>query len=307
MNITQKADFILSDLSTNGGLLTVDQSNRFIRTLQEQPTMLGKVRTVPMNSPSMEINKIKFGSRVMQPASQDAAASTAVFDGRNLTEAARAKPTTSKVTLNTVEVMTEMRVRYEMLEDNIERDQLTNTMLTLLADRVALDFEDLLLNGDTTSGDAWLALRDGALKQATAHTSDAASNPLTANYLINTIKELPKQYRDDKSKVGYFVASDAEVDYRNALATRQTGYGDALLVGDQPLSVGGYKLQSAHRMPDASGLYCDPRNIIFGIQRNITMEGDKFIRSRELIFVMTARIDIKIEETDAIVKLTNIG
>jgi hypothetical protein len=49
--LSQKADFALSELTSNGGVLNPEQNDTFIRLLIDQPTMLRAVRTVPMNTP----------------------------------------------------------------------------------------------------------------------------------------------------------------------------------------------------------------------------------------------------------------
>jgi hypothetical protein len=48
------------------------------------------------------------------------------------------------------------------------------------------------------------------------------------------------------------------------------------------------------------------QNLIFGIQRDIRVETDRDIRSREFIIVLTARVALQIEDIDATVKYTNI-
>ena len=60
-------------------------------------------------------------------------------------------------------------------------------------------------------------------------------------------------------------------------------------------------------MPASKGLYVDPLNLIFGIQRKVTIEFDKDIRARVYIIVLTCRIACAVEETDAVVAYTNIG
>jgi hypothetical protein len=60
-------------------------------------------------------------------------------------------------------------------------------------------------------------------------------------------------------------------------------------------------------MPDATGILADPSNLIMGIQRNIHLEVDKDISSRNLIIVVTLRVATAIEEPDAVVKYLNIG
>ena len=65
--VIQKADLALSDLET-AGKLNPEQTDRFIRTLIDQPTLLNAVRTVAMGAPQMKINKIGFGTRILRPA-----------------------------------------------------------------------------------------------------------------------------------------------------------------------------------------------------------------------------------------------
>lgn len=63
----------------------------------------------------------------------------------------------------------------------------------------------------------------------------------------------------------------------------------------------------AAMLPTSKLLFTNPQNIIFGIQRNIRIEQGRDIRSREVIIVLTARVDVQIEETDAISKVVNLG
>ena len=66
-------------------------------------------------------------------------------------------------------------------------------------------------------------------------------------------------------------------------------------------------MKSVQLMPEALGLFTNPLNLIFGIQRQISLEFDKNISERVYIVVLTARVAVQVEETDAIVKYTNIG
>ena len=60
-------------------------------------------------------------------------------------------------------------------------------------------------------------------------------------------------------------------------------------------------------MPESNGLYSDPLNLIFGIQRQVSMEFDKDITARVYIIVLTARVAFQIEESQAIVAYENIA
>lgn len=309
----KKADFFLADLSA-GGLLTVAQNQTFIRNLIDQPTLLNQVRVIEMDTPSLELNKIGFGKRILRKANEGTALADAAIDGAFDASTsgeyrARAKPQTSKVTLETKEVIAEVRITYSALEDSIERGNLENTIYALIGERAALDLEELIIKGDTSlnNDDQYLDLTDGVLKLATAHVVDAAGAPVSAAIFNSVLKALPTKYRRNRSSMRFFTSPDVEQDYRLALSTRGTGLGDAILTGQSPVPVFGVPLVGAALMPTANILFTNPQNIIFGIQRNIRIEAEKLISEREVKIVLSARVAVQIEETDAVVKVTNLG
>lgn len=305
--IIQKADLALSDITSDGGLLHPTQFEQFVRTLIDQPTILNEARVVRMPSPKYDVNKIKFGSRILQYGSQNTAASDTEHSGRYLTQAGRSKPTTSKVQLDAKEVMAEVRIPYEVLEDNIERDQLGSTILALIAERAALDMEELIIKGDTASSDTYLALFEGLLEQATSNVVNAAGSALTPQVLNNVKKAMPTPFRRNPAEMRYYVNMDDESDYRLGISSRGSNLGDAVLVGNQPLQVFGSLMKPAAMMTAGYAVYTNPANIVFGIHRDVRIEMDRDIRSREIIYVLSARIDMKLEEETAVVKVTNLA
>ena len=307
--LSKKADMALADLTSDGGLLNPEQNDTFIRNLLDAPTMLRSVRQFPMDTPEARINKIGFGSRILRAAPQGTSP-YAEDDGTNdrwLAAAERSAPTTSQVPLTTKEVIAEIRIPYEVLEDNIERGNLENTILALIAERAALDLEELIILGDDGSGDTYIALENGVLKRTTSHVVDAANAEISASIFNNMKKALPTKYRRNLNTMRFFVSMDRESDYRLKVSGRETGLGDSILTGNQILPVLGIGMSPVALMPNANGLLCNPQNIIFGIQRNVRIEQDREIRSREIIIVLTARVGLAIEEEDAMVKLINLG
>lgn len=307
--LSKKADLALSDLSSNGGLLDAEQNDTFIRNLIDQPTMLRAIRTVPMNTPEMKVNKIGFGSRILHAANAGSSP-YAADDGTNdryLAAADRAKPGTSQVTLATKEVMAEVRIPYEVLEDNIERGGMADTVLALIAERAALDLEELILLGDTASADAYLALMNGVLKRVTSNVVDHSAATVNVALFNNLKKAVPTRFRRNLAGMRFFTSMDRESDYRVTVANRGTDLGDQILTSNAPLPVLGVPMVGAALMPNANALFLDPQNVIFGIQRNVRIEQDRDIRSREVIIVLTARIALAIEEELACAKATNIA
>ena len=305
--LIKKADIALGDLAT-AGRLNPEQTDRFLRKLIDQNTLLQRVRTVAMNGPERKINKIGFGSRILRAATSSTA----------LTQSERSKPDLGQVTLTTKEVIAQVNLPYDVIEDNIERGNVAGamqqgaggmhqTIVDLMAERAALDLEELGLRGDTASGDTYLALHDGWLKRATANIVDATGAPLSKDLIKAGVKTMPDKYLRNRTSMRHFVSVDNETEMRDIYGSRQTALGDAQVQGVLPLYVFGSELTGVPLMPGASGLFCDPQNLIFGIQRDIQVEYDKDIEARVFKIVLTARVAFQIEEIDAVVKYTNIG
>lgn len=127
--LSRKADMALADLTANGGLLLPEQNDTFIRKLIDAPTFLRAVRSHPMNAPEERINKIGFGGRILRAASQTGGQEDNGTNGRYLAKADRSAPTTSQISMATKEIIAEIRLPYEVFEDNIEGDGLKDTIL----------------------------------------------------------------------------------------------------------------------------------------------------------------------------------
>jgi len=310
-DLMQKADWSVGDLAS-GGLLNDEQSNQFIRKLLVQPTILNQSRVVTMSSPQRQINKIQFSTRILKPA----VSNTALVVGD------RSAPTTEQVLLATKEVIAEVRLPYDVIEDNIERGNIgmhtdTNgtptsggirdTIVTLIAERAALDLEELALLGDTGSGDPFLALLDGWLIQSTTNVVDLVGAEISKDTFKQGLQAMPDQYLRNRPAMRHFVSVDNEIGYRDSLANRETALGDAQIQGTSPVFGFGVQVDAASLMPAANGLTTNPLNMIFGIQRDIHIETDKDISARVYIIVLTMRMDFKYEEEEAVVKYTNLG
>lgn len=305
--LSQKADIALNDLAS-GGLLTVGQSNKFIEQLIDTPTILNEARVVPMDRPSIELNKTKFGSRVLRCA-EDGSGNRAIWSGsRALDSANRSQPDLGRITLNTKEYIAEVRLPYEVLEDQIERGGFEDTVMRMLSKRVALDIEELLIQGDAGNvSDAYLGSQDGILEYVASNQVDAAGANISASVFNNAFKAMPTQYRGDLAALRFYAAHNIVADYRLALATRQTGLGDEFLTGRSPVYVMGVQMKPVAKMPNSDIVLIDPKNVLVGFQRNIRIETDKDIQTREVIIVVTFRLALQIEEELAAVRIKNLA
>lgn len=303
--ILDKADMTSAALAANGGLRT-DQAMTFIRGLQDMPTLLRQMRVVDMPSSKYTINKIGIGTRALHGATDQVV-------GTYLADAKRTVPTTSKIELNSKEVMAEVHIPYNVFEDNVEGDNLEATILALLMDRVAIDLEELAINGDTTidsATDDLLCKCDGLLKRATSHVIDKTATPVAISLdpFSLMMKAMPNKYLRERQRMGFFVSPHAQIDYAAWLAARETGGGDARIIGDyEGIPALGSAIRGVATMGNTKALFMNPLNGVLGIQRDISLEYDRDVRARVFIFVLTLRVDVQMEETDAAVKFLGLN
>lgn len=327
MTLLRKADLAVQDLIDNGGELSPEQGAAFIRKLIKQPTLIRVCRVVEMMSPQRKINKIGFGQRILRKATSGTAlpANAQVNGGLG----GRAKPTTSQITLTSKEQIAEVRLPYDVLEDNIERASSANnepsnsgpaglrqTLIDLIAERAALDMEELGILGDPTytngsdpDDEAYLSQLSGWIYTAgnSGHVSDTEGVTISKTVFKKGAKTMPSQYLRNKAALNHFISVNQETEYRDTLADRGTALGDQMVQGNSPTYAFGSAVIPVALMPEDKGAYTDPLNLIFGIQRQVSMEFDKSITERVYIIVLTVRLDFQIEEPDAIVQYENIA
>lgn len=304
----EKAAMMLSDLST-GGLMNTTQFNTFYRKIIDTPTILREARMITMPIDSMKIEKIGFGQRVLKPG----------VEGVALADADRSKPTTSTITLNAKEVIAEVNITYDTLENNIEGEGLRDTIMTLLAERVALDLEELVINGDTSSSDTYLKLIDGLRKQAVSHIYDHAGATISKDVFKKTYAKVPTKYVRNPAEYRFYTSYSNELEWKDSIVARQTALGDNMLTtagvaNAYGVPVKGIAMLQAYDLDGAGAgtdmgsdvLFTHPKNILVGFSRNVRVEVDKDIRERKFIVVLTAKIDTLFEEEDAVAKAIKV-
>ncbi|KAB2460781.1 phage major capsid protein [Bacillus sp. CH126_4D] len=300
--IIEKADITLATLAS-GGLMNPEQADTFLRMVQSAPTILKDSRFVQMASDTRKIEKMGFGNRILRPG----------VEGTALKDSDRSAPTTSTVTLNAKEVIAEVHITYDTLENNIEGNNLQNTIMQMIAERAALDIEELIINGDKSSADTYLTLLDGLRKQATSHVIDHAAGAFSKDVFKKAYKAVPAKYLRNPKDWKFYTSHGLEVEWKDQVAARQTNLGDFSLQGGLASAYGVPVDGIAMLQPytDETNTVSDillthPKNIVVGMSRNIRIEVDKDIRARKFIIVLTAKVDAKFEEEDAVAKVIKV-
>lgn len=301
--------FDTGDLAS-GGLLNPDQAARFVTGTIDQSVILQDARRVPMRANKRIIDKITYGSKILQAAPSTGTAPSTTSE-----------PVTSKVTLDAKEVIVALDIGYDSLEDNIEGQTMMDTILMLTDKQVAFELDELLLYGDTAGATSTvLDLLDGLFKQTTTNVSDAGLVTCDADVMFDALKILPGKYLDQEANWRYYTSHNARLDYIKSLGDKavDSAFRQYLVQQSGPVSYNGVPLQKVGAIKTESltvgtdtadgsrSLLVNPRNIVFGIHRDITYEFERVPRKRIIEVTMTMRMDVKLEEELATVKINNI-
>jgi len=304
--ILEKA-FTSGDLA-NGGLMNPEQSAKFVQGIMDKSVLVGECRREPMRANKKQIDKITYTSDILQKPEAVGTEHT------NTT-----KPTTTKITLDAAEAIVAIDLGYDALEDSIEGQGLMDTIMTLTAARVGFELDKLALYGNKAgSTGTVLDILDGILLQASSNVYDVQSGELTDVVLYNALKKMPSKYYDVETNFRWYVSHLARLSYINALAAK--GVNEAfvryLIEAQEPTFQGtpvrkvpaivSEVLSVSPSVNGSQGLLINPKNIVFGIHRDITYEFMKQPRKRVVEVTVTMRIDFKLEEEPAVVKLINI-
>lgn len=310
----RRSDMALADLARDGGMLPPEAANRFIDFIQEEPTILRQARTIRMNGPQRKVDSMGFDKRILRAGRQVGGARDDGGNDRYVRAADRAAPRTRQVELNTSEVIAEIRLPYEVLEDNIEGGNFEAHVLRLMAQRVAVDLEELSLWGRSNHmTDPYLALQDGFMYRAMrdGNVLDNNGQGINPDLFANALLTMPQVYLRLLPQLRAYTTHANRIKFLQNVSKRQTGYGDSALQNNIPVTVHGLTLEAANMLATEEGgeggLVTFPQNLLYGIQRNITIETDRDIRSREIIIVLTARVAFQIDDPNAVVRLMDIG
>jgi hypothetical protein len=180
--------------AASGGLLNAEQANRFIDFVVDQSNLMRNSRVVRMRTPTMDIDKVSVGTRLMRKATE------ATDDGSN------AAVTFSKVSLSSVKLRLDWEVSTESLEDNIEGASLEDHLAQIMARQTANDLDDLLINGNTSSNNALLKALNGFVKLALAGATvvDEAGNNISRSTYDRVLRNMPTKYLQKRNELRFF-------------------------------------------------------------------------------------------------------
>lgn len=276
--------------------LSIEQVTQFIELMAASQVMLADVVTKTSSAAKWQESILDFGARIARPGIEATRLS-------NTGDYTFAKPVTGIVELSTVLLRAEIPVSDEVFEDNVAGPSIVNSLERLISDRFGFDIEDLFVNGDTGSADAYLALLDGWLISAKNDGQAVDGSTYGQDYqeifrvLLN---KLPDRFkRQLETDFRYYVPKRTEEKYRDILSSRGTALGDLMLTGTGELRYQGIKVVGVpsfaiSNTDTASVLLANHNNLYAGYHRAMKFETWRDPREGATSFVVTARVDAKV-------------
>jgi hypothetical protein len=298
-------------------VLNRQQSNRFIDLVVDTSVLLKNVRTVKVDAPKGEINKLDLGQVVTEGANTTSSNTTTT-------------PTERTVEYDTEKYRSAFDLKTDFIEDNIEGTGARDTIINMFTKAISNDTELAAISSDNSlvTGDAQsrtnnlLGVNDGFTKILLANTPsgqiiDCTGRAPSKKLFYDMKRRIPKKYRVAKPAYRWLVSSGVFDKWSYDWSGRETPGGDSALANGQSPGPFGINMIEIPLMPEdlsysgSSNTRTDiwmtpPSNLIVFIQREVTIEWDR--RPRRDVWEATIhfRLDFQVENADLVVYAKNI-
>lgn len=291
------------DTSASAGIASPQDAEAFVDLAIEQTAILREIRTETGIRTSFNLDALGLGEPVIVGAAEGA-----VPDPSDVIAVTR----TRKV-LQPKEIIAAFDVTFSFLRKNIEQNRVNERLNQIFAKRFGKDIVMMAFMGDSsnvgsTRTDKALKILDGFVTQALtdpgAHAYTIPASPVYNETVFpGMLGLLPKDYRDQREELGYFVSADVYDSYAKEIGSRATALGDMLLAGPwrENLSYLGIKLYPVFGLSTDTILLTLKENLVIGFGQELSIGRDVDNRARLLKVTMTADVDVKYIEGDAMV------
>lgn len=310
------------DMTTAKAILNEEQLAMFLRPATISQTILNDASFKKMNKPSMVVSSAKVVGRVLQTGYKTVGDKQVTQD--QLTPATIGF---GKAELNATKLKALTAIQDDDKEDNIEREQFEQTLLSMMGEAVGLDLEAVAVFGDkdyvdgSSNKDRLFSTIDGWVKSATKIKSDGAKGSGTKDFDLadgitamfdKMLYTLPQAYRQSNlmKDLVYYVPFEVFKNYRNYLVDRETGLGDSTLLNNPELEYMGIPVKYAPVLDAADGrtihgnvasILTVPEFLWFGVYKEVSVEPKRVPEDEETQYFYRLRCDASVEYTDSVV------
>ena len=311
-----------SDMSSAKALLNDEQFNTFMRAATINQSILQDASFRRMNAMNQVVSSTTVVGRVLQNG----------YDALGATEDQLTEATIGfgKAELNSTKLKALTSILDDDKEDNIEREQFEQTLLSMMGEAVGRDLEAVCVFGDAsyTSGnpaaaDPLFSTFDGWLEQAKSYQvkSDGAKGAGTKDFDLDDgidamfdamIGKLPVPYRAAglMNRLAFYVPWEVYDSYQNLLASRVDALGDANLTGRPSFTYKNIPVKYAPVLDAADGrtvfgnvpsILTIPEFVWYGVYRDLSVEPNRIVAQEKTEYYYRIRCAASLQWADAFV------
>ena len=310
----KKSALTTNDFSATG-LLKREQADMFIDLTVDESTLLSAVTVHKTDAAAGEIANLDITGPITEKATEN-------NDSGNTS-----KPTPDPISFTVVKSRSAIDITGEVSTDTIEGTGVTSKIMQATLKAVRNDREQLAMHGDasisssSTATDRLLKTNNGWLLQlvSSGTTADAGGKRVSRAFLSKMFRSLPTRYRRNRSALRWIISSNAYLDMLAELQAINTPVADDVRrTGVLPAYLGVPFLEVPLLLEDmtidgTSGdlgtqiVLGDPKNLIWVVQREMSIEWLRVPRSDRTEGTMYMRDDFVIADMDAMVIGTSVN
>jgi len=288
-----------NNTTTIGGLFEYDQYTQFIRLTKEKSQLLKRVNVLTgIRAAQRRLDDIIFSEDALQRATQGVAPSNLYT------------PTITTRTMELVEIIYPLDVTLNFIEENIEGNNVEDTILDGVTKAFANGITKQAIAGKkTNTGQGQPNLLDGWL---TKMETDGSVNKVTLATGILTdvnaefskmLKAMPIEWKTDP-ELAFIVSPDVYQTYQDQLGARATALGDSVITGTAPIRYNGIEVIPVPYMPSgvSKKIILTPlSNLVVGFGRDISRDKQYNGRKRAFEYTIHAKIGVQYAISQAVV------
>ncbi|MCM1295974.1 MAG: phage major capsid protein [Muribaculaceae bacterium] len=242
-----------TNAASGNGLLKPYQARQFLTQTFEKATLTPKTRTEMHSEQTGVLPRLTVPERVTRSKTENTPPDEMVT------------PTFDSIPFAVTPVRVAWSVTNEMFRQNIEGESLEQRLMGLLQEVVALDREDLCINGDTDAtgtDDKFLSINDGWLKQIKngGHVVDGSGFTSLDYYTFVKAKlQMPEKY--DSTKFFWIMNPLMKQTYEGYIVNSAVEKGGNIVDAriERPT---GIPVLEVPKMPNDCIMLLDPKNLI---------------------------------------------
>lgn len=186
-------------------------------------------------------------------------------------------------------------------------DNVGDAILAMMRDQFSADMQDLAFNGDKSSTDAFIKMKDGFLKLARTN-SDTIKHDVTGAIKVMDLQAVPPKVAPEQIRVGNYVwimGRGTHTALQAEVIARETPKGDAVLIDGELAKLHGYSIELVDHIEEDVVLFTPLENLTvvtgYEVKYRRSSESERAVAKESTYHYISSSMDFLIRTPKALV------